>query len=720
MFSRRFMLLSSAAALIATSAPAQNSFVQGATGHAQVNLDTSTQASAFLNFMKGYAQTSLGSGDNPSKLDNFGYPIAALTTNWGGQITIPASFQAPSTQWVIKVTGTRSLAIVLNTAITNVSHTGAVTVSGSTFTFTGIGRAIFTFNSAAGSISPFMPSGSSYAAGTGDLVLCRVSDEAALTAGGIFTPEYLSFMQATNPRTIRAMPWINGVNGNYTNEVQWNYRTTPGCLSWNSGRFPNGTWAGTISGTDTYSIGTFTDAPASWTGGMVFQGTITNANTSATPTIAVSGISGTKTIVNTSAGALSAGSMAAGAFATFIYDDLLDQVILAGTSITHSIPIETMVALANSIFAHLWFTFPAMVNDSYVSNVATYVRNNLFQPLAFYPEYANEIWNNIFPLTLWATARGAALGFPSGNNEQPQGWYGLRCRQIMGNITALWGSRGYLKRVLAFQAFGNTDQVNKYRLQGFDLNTSLGYTKYNSYVGVSYNTSPNRPVDFADVLAYATYFSGAQCANADASYKNVGGTGLTTGGQSGWTTGLLGAADAYAAGGSTNIANAIAFLDWDIKTGTNNGTAGSQTLLALNSGANIGSGGAIGIYPSWEAIAASYDGAGRPAGTVNLTVECYEGALEVIAPSTAECTTLGISTSYGGPGGEIDNLITGYKNSATGFAIVATQFNQFKSQAHSLTPCWFVIGGPSQWSLLPGDEFSTPYQTYNGFVAYAG
>ena len=41
---------------------------------------------------------------------------------------------------------------------------------------------------------------------------------------------------------------------------------------------------------------------------------------------------------------------------------------------------------------------------------------------------------------------------------------------------------------------------------------------------------------------------------------------------------------------------------------------------------------------------------------------------------------------FGGPGGKIDNLLSAYKNSAPGFNIVGTQFGQFKSQPHSLTP----------------------------------
>lgn len=699
-------------------------------GHVQINLDATMSGNnsigggAFLNFMKCLRST-LGSGDDPSKLDNFGYPVTALTSAFGGQITFPTGFQNSGIQWVIKNTGSRSVAFFFNAQLNLVSSSGAVTVTGgsnSTMTvkFTGVGRVVFTFASLSTPMSCTLPAGNFYAAGTGDLVLVRATDEAALTAGAYFTPEYITFMGQTNPRTIRAMPWINGIGANYTNEVQWNYRTTPGCLSWFNGRFPNGTWAGTMSGGDAYSVGAAPDTPTSWTGGMVVQATINATNTTTTPSLSITGISGSKTIVANTGNAIGIGAMVGGTIGTFIYDDLLDVVIYAGSSgITPSVPIEVPVALANTIDANLWVPFPAMANDSYVSSLSSFVRDNLFSALTAYFEGPNEQWNFAFPLTTWANNRGLALGFPNANNEPYHGWYALRCCQMFNNIIALWGSRGNLKCVAAFQAFGNTDATKKYRLECFDLNTSLGYTKYNSYVGVSYNSFPNRLVDIIKVLAYASYHSGAQCANGDGNYKNVGGIGLTTEGPAGWTSGLLGAADALAAGGATNIANAIAFLDWDIRQGTNNGIAGTQTLLALNSGANIGSGGAIGVYPSWEAVAASYDGA-RPAGMPNLVVEEYEAAPEMVAPSVSECATLGIDPSYGGTGGKIDSLITAWKNSLVGFATMQARLSQFKAQSHSLTPSQFVICGPSQWDVLPGDIFSVPTQLYNALVDFSG
>jgi hypothetical protein len=99
---------------------------------------------------------------------------------------------------------------------------------------------------------------------------------------------------------------------------------------------------------------------------------------------------------------------------------------------------------------------------------------------------------------------------------------------------------------------------------------------------------------------------------------------------------LIGAADAYAAGGSTNINNALAFMDWDLRRGTNNGR--SQFLTqALNST----------YYTATEALAASFD-RDRPSGVPALTVDCYEGGAQ---PTSITLLTtayaLGLSASSG-------------------------------------------------------------------------
>jgi hypothetical protein len=186
---------------------------------------------------------------------------------------------------------------------------------------------------------------------------------------------------------------------------------------------------------------------------------------------------------------------------------------------------------------------------------------------------------------------------------------------------------------------------------------------------------------------------------------------------------LTGAADAYAAGGATNIANAIGWLDWDFSQGTNNGSAGAQTTSVLLAN----------IYSAWETVAASYDGA-RPGGYSNVGVICYEGGLEAVAPSTAECTTLGISTTYGGAGGKIDNLLIAYKSSSTFTARVTQQFTDFmgvspgRGSNHSVAPAWYHFPGPSgavgggfpfnPWTMEITDLYGGFFTSFNGFAAF--
>jgi hypothetical protein len=163
-------------------------------------------------------------------------------------------------------------------------------------------------------------------------------------------------------------------------------------------------------------------------------------------------------------------------------------------------------------------------------------------------------------------------------------------------------------------------------------------------------------------------------------------------------SGLTAWADLYATGTAANIASAIASLDADI-VGSNNG----QTTSALNSQ----------IYPTWETVAAGYDGA-RPTGKPNLRIEQYEGALESKAPSTTTCTTLGISTTYNTT---IGNLLAGYKNSLTFYNRAVTTLKQFQAASASsnraVAGCWFLFTPTNQWALETGSDIYSPdFQSY--------
>lgn len=675
-------------------------------GRAQINVGSNDNSGAFINFLKGLNAGNLFTDQTDAgKLDADGYPIATLGNNVGGNVPLPSGLAGSTVDWVIKWPATRTAKFVINVPVTKSSSTFATTSGGSNSVLVvggAGGRAVFRFNSySTTSFGIYFPLGAFYAAGAGEIVICRLSDEAAYDAGEYFTPEFIALLTDLNPKTIRPMGWAHN-DGNYTNEVQWRYRSTPTSLSWGQSRYLPGCWGGTISGTDTMTIGAAPDTPVAWTDGEVIQGINTNANTSTTPTLNVNG-RGAKTIATVQGLALSAGSMSANSLVTLRYDGLLDKLLLTSGGITVGAPIEAQVQLCNRIGVNFWAVLPSLADDNYVSNWAAYIRDNLTSSLLAYLEYGNEVWNPGFAQTSWSYQRGLALGMPNANQEPLHCWYGLRCRQIFAAITSLWGARGGLKRVMAWQAYETSTQVNPYRLQGGDLasvaNGGKGNATWISWTGDSnYRSSPNRPVDYADVLSYATYYQGATVNDGNA-YTNAANTVVLLPAAN--VTALQAMIDNYTSGA---VSTALAALDANIRSGTNTNVAKPQTLADL----------VANIYPTWETVAAGYTG---------KTVEAYEGGLQIKAPTQAQCNKMGLVSPN--PGGTdlaasqaVASLILAYKNSPQYQKLLADQFDQYLAQSHSVTPSWLNITGGGQWALLSGNILSTPFQLYYAFKNY--
>ena len=92
-------------------------------------------------------------------------------------------------------------------------------------------------------------------------------------------------------------------------------------------------------------------------------------------------------------------------------------------------PIEVMIALANRMGAHPWFTMPHLADDNYVKNFAQTVKGRLSPALGVYAEYSNEVWNALFPQYNYALEQ-ARLQAPAIDNMQ---YYALRS-QATGKI----------------------------------------------------------------------------------------------------------------------------------------------------------------------------------------------------------------------------------------------------------------------------------------------
>lgn len=701
-FSRRHFL----AGLAATSALSPSSLLaavgSGATTTKATNrmlIGTALEPGMFKNLARSLISIQSSAGyAYPAILSADGYPTTSPAHDIFGEIGLPSTIAATS-QMVLKFSGTGTIELARGApGFTVVS--GANFVSGGTgynLTVTGTNvRVVFTFaGSVPANLTFVFPAGGKFSQ-LSNVVLCTLANEtavdAATTPDQMWDDQYVAAYVALRPGIVRPMAWTNPNFGNVSQSryiASW--RTS---LNVSSARWAPGAWAGTATGTNNYVCAAQPDAGRSYVNGEMIQLQFGNANTSSAVTIN-SGGRGAIAVLCGNSGSIAAppaaGAIGAGSLATLTYDAVLNAFMWQNGGQTPCVPYELQIGFANRVGAHYWCTLPAYVDDASVTEIATLVRTNLLKTINAYFEYANEVWNFSFPVTPWAAAKGAALGFPSDNNRQVHGWYGLRVCQAMALVKTAWSPRPttQLKRVMAFQAFGPSGTTATYRFQGADLSVSL-YPRYASRGFANYALAPNRPIDCCDVLSYATYYSGAQCTNFDANYVANGAANIS---------GLLAAADGYASGAPTRMASALSFLQNDVLTGTlASGKAGSQTVTALRTN----------IYGAWDALATHY----------GKTIECYEGGHESWYPSTQACAQMGIASAYGGPTGRIATLLQAFKLS-TGFrGVVQQQLSDLMALPNSMTAAWLVLPGVSQWALATGDNYSPKFASWTALVAF--
>lgn len=79
------------------------------------------------------------------------------------------------------------------------------------------------------------------------------------------------------------------------------------------------------------------------------------------------------------------------------------------------VPWETVIALGNRVGRDVWINIPAMVDDTFITNVAQMLYNGLDPSLTILFEYSNEVWNwqvgescSCHSLSLDSTARFVA------------------------------------------------------------------------------------------------------------------------------------------------------------------------------------------------------------------------------------------------------------------------------------------------------------------------
>lgn len=337
--------------------------------------------------------------------------------------------------------------------------------SGSTATITAsnglAGSLTFTYTSTSSPVMSSATDGVYVRPAGAKMALYRISDEARYQAGIYLTPENEAAMAGLHSGTLRPMGAIQAGNSNFNGETVWRNRNKPTNLVWRMG-IPKGAvpssggscGAALICNTgNAYSADPSPDvAGTTWVDGDQIVGKVQTTNSGAA-TFTVAGRTPKRLLTNVGFLITAASALTANSLGTFTYNATLDSVLYNVGTVQGSVPIEARVQLANRLKLNLWDTIPPWALDDYVTQQATYARDNLNTSLFWTPEWSNEIWNVGFPQSNWSYNMGAALGWSVSNNQAKFSYYGLRFRQIFGNVIPpiFVGQTSRVRPVSAFQ-----------------------------------------------------------------------------------------------------------------------------------------------------------------------------------------------------------------------------------------------------------------------------
>ena len=181
----------------------------------------------------------------------------------------------------------------------------------------------------------------------------------------------------------------------------------------------------------------------------------------------------------------------------------MDDAFWGGSSRTttadrygRGVPIEVLIALANTLSIDPWFTIPHSATDGYITEFSSLVKATLSPDLKPYVEYSNETWNDFFWATKYVRAKGEderlgllkdgkVIGCPPEEACNPY-WAGaLYTAKRSKELFILWESIWELDRPFVRVLAGYTP--NKY--------LTLNMLNYDNMA------------DYVDVFAVAPYFA---------------------------------------------------------------------------------------------------------------------------------------------------------------------------------------------------------------------
>ncbi|GIQ79506.1 hypothetical protein KIPB_000157, partial [Kipferlia bialata] len=134
------------------------------------------------------------------------------------------------------------------------------------------------------------------------------------------------------------------------------------------------------------------------------------------------------------------------------------------------IPVEQIVTICNTLGSDPWVNIGHKWSDGYVTQFATYLRDNLRPDVSMYIELSNEVWGTgYFPGAIYAASEGSRVdgtpliddeaietvhGWMLSDDMQQMGlcWYAMRSLEVWSIFESVFGSRDRLVRVAAGQA----------------------------------------------------------------------------------------------------------------------------------------------------------------------------------------------------------------------------------------------------------------------------
>lgn len=108
---------------------------------------------------------------------------------------------------------------------------------------------------------------------------------------------------------------------------------------------------------------------------------------------------------------------------------------------SRGVPVEVMVDLVNELGSNAWFNMPHIADDTYMTQFAQLVHDQLDHDQTVYVEYSNEIWNYGFAQGTWIEEQAKVdPSIGEGSDFQKRlSWYGKRSGEMCDIWQSVWG-----------------------------------------------------------------------------------------------------------------------------------------------------------------------------------------------------------------------------------------------------------------------------------------